>query len=118
MAAAARHGDWCDRRLGVGGSVMTVPLMRRRGASMTAATAAANPLSLPMAVVGSATYALLAWNDAPLGAWHAGCIDLRACLVLVVGSWLGIRLASRWIGKIPDRLMPGPTSCCFASFYW
>ena len=56
--------------LGVGGSVMTVPLMRRRGASMTAATAAANPLSLPMAVVGSATYALLAWNDAPLGAWH------------------------------------------------
>ena len=57
-----------------------------------------------MAVVGSATYALLAWNDAPLGAWHAGYIDLRACLVLVVGSWLGIRLASRWIGKIPDRL--------------
>ena len=33
-----------------------------------------------------------------------GYIDLRACLVLVVGSWLGIRLASRWIGKIPDRL--------------
>lgn len=90
--------------LGVGGSVMTVPLMRRRGASMTAATAAANPLSLPMAVVGSATYALLAWNDAPLGAWQVGYIDLRACLVLVVGSWLGIRLASRWIGMIPDRL--------------
>ncbi|HCF9520803.1 TPA: sulfite exporter TauE/SafE family protein [Pseudomonas aeruginosa] len=90
--------------LGVGGSVMTVPLMRRRGASMTAATAAANPLSLPMAVVGSATYALLAWSDAPLGAWHAGYIDLRACLVLVVGSWLGIRLTSRWIGKIPDRI--------------
>lgn len=90
--------------LGVGGSVMTVPLMRRRGASMTAATAAANPLSLPTAVVGSTTYALLAWNDTPLGAWHAGYIDLRACLVLVVGSWLGIRLTSRWIGKIPDRL--------------
>lgn len=90
--------------LGVGGSVMTVPLMRRRGASMTAATAAANPLSLPMAVVGSATYALLAWNDTPLGAWHAGYIDLRACLVLVVGSWLGIRLASRWIGNIPDHV--------------
>ena len=33
-----------------------------------------------------------------------GLHDLRACLVLVVGSWLGIRLASRWIGKIPDRL--------------
>ncbi|MBF8781304.1 sulfite exporter TauE/SafE family protein [Pseudomonas fulva] len=90
--------------LGVGGSVMTVPLMRRRGASMTAATAAANPLSLPMAVVGSATYVALAWNDTPLGAWHAGYIDLRACTVLAVGSWLGIRVASRWIGRIPHGI--------------
>jgi hypothetical protein len=90
--------------LGVGGSVITVPLMRRRGASMTAATAAANPLSLPMAVVGSLTYAMLAWNADSLGAWHAGYIDLRACLVLVIGSWLGIRFTSRWIGKIPDSI--------------
>lgn len=93
--------------LGVGGSVMTVPLMRRRGASMTAATAAANPLSLPMAMTGSATYALLAWHAAPLGDWHAGFIDLRACLALAAGSWLGIRIASRWIGKIPDSLHAG-----------
>ncbi|MBV8250460.1 MAG: sulfite exporter TauE/SafE family protein [Comamonas sp.] len=90
--------------LGVGGSVMTVPLMRRRGASMTAATAAANPLSLPMAVMGSISYALLAWRTAPLGAWHAGFIDLRACLALVLGSWLGIQATSRWIGKIPDGI--------------
>lgn len=55
-------------------------------------------------MVGSATYALLAWNAAPLGAWHAGHIDLRAFLVLVVGSWLGIRLTSRWVGKIPNRI--------------
>ena len=56
------------------------------------------------AIVGAAAYALLAWRAAPLGAWHAGYIDLRACLVLVVGSWLGIQVTSRWIGKIPDRL--------------
>ena len=24
--------------------------------------------------------------------------------MLVAGSWLGIQVASRWIGKIPDRL--------------
>ena len=57
-----------------------------------------------MAIVGTATYALLASNTAPLGAWHLGYIDVRACLVLVAGSWLGIRVASRWIGKIPDRI--------------
>ena len=90
--------------LGVGGSVMTVPLMRRRGASMTAATAMANPLSLPMAVSGTATYVLLSANHPALGDWYAGYVDLRALLVLAVGSWLGIRLASTWIGRIPDRM--------------
>ncbi|WP_016914782.1 sulfite exporter TauE/SafE family protein [Vreelandella stevensii] len=90
--------------LGVGGSVMTVPLMRRRGASMTAATAMANPLSLPMAVSGTATYVLLSANHPALGGWYAGYVDLRALLVLAVGSWLGIRLASTWIGRIPDHL--------------
>ncbi|MGG4605462.1 sulfite exporter TauE/SafE family protein [Paenalcaligenes sp. Me131] len=91
--------------LGVGGSVMTVPLMRRRGASMTSATAMANPLSLPMAISGTLTYMLLASRDAvSLGAWHIGYVDLAACLILVVGSWVGIRVAARWIGRIPDRI--------------
>ncbi|WP_104204567.1 sulfite exporter TauE/SafE family protein [Billgrantia saliphila] len=91
--------------LGVGGSVMTVPLMRRRGAGMAQATAMANPLSLPMALVGTATYVLLAGDrSATLGAWYAGYVDLRAFLVLVVGSWLGIKLVSPLIGRIPDRL--------------
>ncbi|RUR34350.1 sulfite exporter TauE/SafE family protein [Vreelandella nanhaiensis] len=90
--------------LGVGGSVMTVPLMRRRGASMTAATAMANPLSLPMAVSGTATYVLLSANHPALEGWYAGYVDLRALLVLAVGSWFGIRLASIWIGRIPDRI--------------
>ena len=93
--------------LGVGGSVMTVPLMRRRGASMTAATATANPLSLPMAASGTATYVLLSASNPPLGDWYAGYVDLRALLVLVIGSWLGIRLTSIWIGCIPDRIHAG-----------
>lgn len=91
--------------LGVGGSVMTVPLMRRRGAGMTQATAMANPLSLPMAMTGTATYVLLAWDKtSPLGPWYAGYVDLRAFLILVVGSWVGLKLASPFIGRLPDRL--------------
>lgn len=90
--------------LGVGGSVMTVPLMRRRGASMTAATAMANPLSLPMAAAGTGMYILAAWQDgAALGGAYAGYVDLRACAALVLGSWAGIRLAAPWIGRISDR---------------
>lgn len=93
--------------LGVGGSVMTVPLMRRRGAGMTAATAMANPLSLPVAVSGTATYMMLSASDTALGAWYVGYLDLRALLALALGSWLGIRLASLWIGRLPDRLHAG-----------
>lgn len=91
--------------LGVGGSVMTVPLMRRRGAPMVQATAAANPLSLPVALAGTATYVLLAWEQgAAFGAGYAGFVDLRAFAVLVVGSWLGIRLGGRFVGRLPDGL--------------
>ncbi|XAH24644.1 sulfite exporter TauE/SafE family protein [Xylophilus sp. GW821-FHT01B05] len=91
--------------LGVGGSVMTVPLLRRRGFSMTRATAMANPLSLPVAIIGTATYMAMAWvHPVALGPWHAGYVDLLAFAVLAAGSLLGIRLASRYIGGIPDRV--------------
>lgn len=91
--------------LGVGGSVMTVPLMRRRGASMTTATASANPLSLPVALAGTAAYVILGWNALPAAeVGYAGYVDLRACLALIAGSWLGIRLASRWVARFPDHL--------------
>ncbi|NWA26003.1 sulfite exporter TauE/SafE family protein [Pseudomonas gingeri] len=91
--------------LGVGGSVMTVPLLRRSGLSMSLATAMANPLSVPVAVVGTLTYVLMAGvRQIELGAWYAGYVDLRAFALLILGSLLGIRLATPLIGRIPDRL--------------
>lgn len=44
--------------LGVGGSVMTVPLLRRRGLPMAEATGMANPLSVPVVVAGTLVYAI------------------------------------------------------------
>ncbi|CBV41530.1 sulfite exporter TauE/SafE family protein [Halomonas elongata] len=91
--------------LGVGGSVMTVPLMRRRGLPMARATAMATPLSLPMALAGTAAYMLLARGElAVQGPWQAGYVDLRALAALAAGSWIGIRLASPWIGRLPDGI--------------
>jgi uncharacterized membrane protein YfcA len=96
---------WVAALLGVGGSVMTVPLMRRRGIEMTRATAMANPLSLPVALAGTVTYvALSAHSPLSPGGWHLGYIDIRAAAVLVAGSWIGIRAASQWIGRIPDKV--------------
>lgn len=91
--------------LGVGGSVMTVPLLRRSGLSMSQATSMANPLSVPVAVAGTLTYmALAGFSETGLGPWFIGYVDLLAFALLTVGSLLGIRLATRWIGRIPDRV--------------
>ncbi|MFC3944492.1 sulfite exporter TauE/SafE family protein [Pseudomonas gingeri NCPPB 3146 = LMG 5327] len=94
--------------LGVGGSVMTVPLLRRNDLSMTLATAMANPLSVPVAVVGTLTYiALAGFSPLGLGPWFAGYVDLPAFGVLILGSLAGMRLVSPLIGRIPDRLHAG-----------
>jgi uncharacterized membrane protein YfcA len=91
--------------LGVGGSVMTVPLLRRCGLSMSQATSMANPLSLPVALAGTLTYmAMAGFTEFDLGAWFIGYVDLLAFAVLTMGSMMGIRLATPWIGRIPDEL--------------
>ncbi len=90
--------------LGVGGSVMTVPLLRRCGLSMSQATSMANPLSVPVALAGTLTYmAMAGFADFDLGTWFTGYVDLLAFAVLTMGSLVGIRLATPWIGRIPDR---------------
>jgi len=91
--------------LGVGGSVMTVPLLRRCGLSMSQATSMANPLSVPVALAGTFTYMVMAgFANVDLGVWFVGYVDLLAFAILTLGSLLGIRLAAPWIGRIPDAL--------------
>lgn len=91
--------------LGVGGSVMTVPLLRRCGLNMSQATSMANPLSLPVALAGTLTYMAMARFSAfNLGPWFIGYVDVLAFVLLATGSIIGIRLATPWIGRIPDHL--------------
>lgn len=91
--------------LGVGGSVMTVPLLRRRGLPMVKAAAMANPLTLPVAVVATLAYMAAARGlPAALAPWIVGYVDVLAFAALAVGSLAGIRLAAPLIPHIPDRL--------------
>lgn len=90
--------------LGVGGSVMTVPLMRRRGASMIQAAAFANPLTLPMAITGTFTYFYFAINKhVDLGTGFLGMIYLKGALILIAASWLGIRFAGLLMPYLSDK---------------
>lgn len=87
--------------LGVGGSVMTVPLLRRHGYAMRDCVSAANPLSLPVAVFGAITYAISGWLQIPASG-YLGFISLKILLLLVVSGFLGIVFARRCIPAVPD----------------
>ena len=90
--------------LGVGGSVMTVPLMRRHGARMKNAVAMANPLSFPVAIIGTLTYVLAArQHHIDLGPRYLGFVHLPSFAILSVCSILGVELAVRTLPKIPDK---------------
>lgn len=91
--------------LGVGGSVMTVPLMRRAGLSMAQSSALANPLSMPVALAGSLMYAVTGQLEtAGITDGFLGYIYLPAFALLTVGSLIGVRLTLPLAGRIPDRV--------------
>ncbi|MFD8735236.1 sulfite exporter TauE/SafE family protein [Streptomyces sp. NPDC059618] len=88
--------------LGVGGSVMTVPLLRRRGHPMAEATAMAGPLSVPVALAGTLVYAL---TPAATAGWgRFGYVDLTAGAALLLGSLPTIAAVRRAPGRVPDRV--------------
>lgn len=87
--------------LGVGGSVMTVPLLRRHGHTMRECVSAANPLSLPVAVCGTITYIFTGWQHVPASG-YAGFISVKILLMLVVSGFIGMQFARRCIPPVPD----------------
>ncbi|WP_312966678.1 sulfite exporter TauE/SafE family protein [Acinetobacter gerneri] len=90
--------------LGVGGSVMTVPLFRRCGLNMVSAVALANPLSIPVAVAGCITYCIeYVIHPMALGSDFIGYFYYPACICLIMSSYVGMKIAQKIIGKISDR---------------
>lgn len=87
--------------LGVGGSVMTVPLLRRHGYAMRDCISAANPLSLPVALCGTVTYAIIGWQKIPVSGFM-GFISLKILGLLVVAGWAGIVFSRHAIPVVPD----------------
>lgn len=90
--------------LGVGGSVVTVPLMRRNGHRMAVATALANPLTLAVALPATAVFLTLSGGrPAGAGAGYVGAVDVRAAVALLAGSLPVIFLLRRRGPRLSDR---------------
>lgn len=92
--------------LGVGGSVMTVPAMRRAGHTMHVATALANPLTLAIALPAAAVF--LGGSGGLVGTEAdvtlVGLVDPRAAGALLLGALPVIAVLRRRPPSIPDRL--------------
>jgi uncharacterized membrane protein YfcA len=87
--------------LGVGGSVLTVPLLRRHGYEMKHCVSAANPLSIPVAVIGALMYIGLGWKEMS-GSQYLGYVNLTLLAMLVVAGIVGIVFAKRCLPKVND----------------
>ncbi|MFK0172226.1 TSUP family transporter [Streptomyces sp. NPDC090306] len=92
--------------LGVGGSVMTVPAMRRAGHPMRVATALANPLTLAVAVPAAAVCLTGAGVPGPASAQVSlvGLVDVRAAVFLLAGALPVIAVLRRHPLRVPDRV--------------
>ncbi|WP_030690770.1 sulfite exporter TauE/SafE family protein [Streptomyces globisporus] len=92
--------------LGVGGSVLTVPAMRRAGHPMRTATALANPLTLAVALPAVAVS--LAASPPPAaaatGTGLVGLVDPYAAGALLLGALPVIAVLRRRPPRIPDRV--------------
>ncbi|MEU6451750.1 sulfite exporter TauE/SafE family protein [Streptomyces sp. NPDC046979] len=89
--------------LGVGGSVLTVPAMRRAGHSMRVATALANPLTLAIALPAAVVFLAGTRGLAGAHAHLVGLVDLRAAAGLLLGALPVIAVLRRRPPRVPDR---------------
>jgi len=90
--------------LGVGGSIITIPLMRKLGLSMKHAAAIGNMLSLPVALVGAIVYAFLGNKlNLELGNAYLGLVYLPALFVLSMTGFIGVPIGSYLVNKISDK---------------
>lgn len=86
--------------LGVGGSVMTVPIMRRAGATMPVATALANPLTVAI-VAPAAAVTMLVREQLPHLPGLVGAVDVGAAAALLAGAMPVIVVLRRRPPRIP-----------------
>ena len=106
--------------LGVGGSVMTVPVLRRAGAPMSTATTLANPLTLALSAPALAVFLMLggtaaagpgggAASGSVLSALSAqpgmlGAVDAASAAALLAGAIPVIVWLRRRPVRLPDRV--------------
>lgn len=90
--------------LGVGGSIMTVPLLRRAGFGMRTAASLANPLTLAISLPACLVFLLTSHPAGAHDAGLAGAVDFRAAALLLAGAIPVVVALRRRPPRLPDRV--------------
>lgn len=90
--------------LGVGGSVMTVPLLRRSGLPMGVAATLANPMTLAISIPATVVFLTASGHASSGGVLMIGVVDAGAAGLLLLGAVPAILMLRHWPPRIPDRL--------------
>ncbi|WP_085520682.1 sulfite exporter TauE/SafE family protein [Tuberibacillus sp. Marseille-P3662] len=90
--------------LGVGGSVIIIPFLRKCQLKMINAVSLATPLSLPVAVIGTITSIWTGMQEPGLPPWCLGFVYIPAFIGIVVGGFIGVPIGTRIAHHLPDRL--------------
>lgn len=89
--------------LGIGGGTLTVPLLAKHQMPMRHAVAISSACGLPIAVIGTITYAFLGWQKAGLPDGCIGYVYLPAFVGIVMSSMLTAPLGAKLANKLPTR---------------
>jgi uncharacterized membrane protein YfcA len=85
--------------VGIGGGTLTVPYLVYAQLPMRNAVAISSACGLPIAIAGTASYALLGWHVADLPEWSLGYVSLPAFagvgLTSILTAPIGAKLANR-----------------------
>lgn len=91
--------------LGIGGAVISMPLLLVCNVPLLSAIAAAGAFGFPIAIAGGAGYILAGWGHANLPPFSLGFVYLPALLGLVPASMLVAPIAVRFAHTLPQKIL-------------
>lgn len=93
--------------LGIGGSVLTIPFLRRAKLPMVNASAIGATLAVPVALCGVGGYIATGWGEAGLPSWSSGYVFWPAAGGLMIGSLVGVPIGTRLSHRFSDKVSAG-----------
>ncbi|MDD5276568.1 MAG: sulfite exporter TauE/SafE family protein [Methylovulum sp.] len=87
--------------VGMGGGTLTVPYLVQGQMPMRNAVAVASACGLPIAIIGTASYAILGWDAVQLPQWSLGFVYLPAFAGVALTSICTAPVGARLAHKLP-----------------